>query len=504
MKMLSRGSNGLKTVQGWWRVKRTRRRLIAGLGLVLVIGILGAMKGRGPKLDAEQPVCQVERGELLVTILQTGEIEPKSSRDFINEAARDAKIIEIVDDGSVVTNGQLLFELEASELDDRYLQQKIKVANAESGLAIAELQHKTDLEGAELKVELAKLELKKYVEAEYPQQVLVAESNIKLAQQELTKARNTLTGTKELFDKEYASRQDLESDQLGVDRKEIEVRNKSKELEILQNYTHVKKLKELQNAVANAETALQRLLKTYSSDHVRRLSQLEVESNQLKKREKELANTKVYADFDGQVFYVKNRRRGAIEKGAQVHFRQKILSFPDLSRWELKVGVPEALIDQVKKGQKAMATLDAVPDELLEAKVSRISAVPNNQNWLNSDVKSYTVRLDVTSQSSNQLKPGMSAVVEVLTERLEDVLQVPIQAVASSDDKQYVYVLKRGRREKREVQTGQFNNNYIQITEGVEEGEELLLYAEIALESEVELKKRPLMRAESEAKVDEA
>ena len=61
-------------------------------------------------------LCRVQRGDLVVSILQSGELQAKTSRDILNEAYRDAKITEIVDDGANVTNGQLLFELESSEL----------------------------------------------------------------------------------------------------------------------------------------------------------------------------------------------------------------------------------------------------------------------------------------------------------------------------------------------------------------------------------------------------
>ncbi|QBG47096.1 efflux RND transporter periplasmic adaptor subunit [Verrucomicrobia bacterium S94] len=441
-----------------------------------------------------------------MSILQSGELLAKQSRDIQNEAFRDAKITSIVDDGAFVTNGQLLFELESAQLQERYLDQQSDVAEAEANLKlaienleIAKLKNATDLETAKMKAELARMDLRKYEDVEYQQQVDKAQSDIYLAEQELKKARNELAGTQELYDKGYSNRTELEADLLGVERKEIEVKNKKADLEILKNYTHIKRKMELENAVSNAVSALERMKKSQAADIQSKIAgieskktRLEIERNQLATKEKEFANTKVYADFDGQVFYPKERHRPKIEKGATVQMRQKILSYPDLSAWNLKVGVPEAMIDKVSVGQHAVATLDALPGLVLEGNIEKVSAVPDSQNWFNSGVKTYTIMVDVTTETEAQLKPGMSATVEIITDELKNVLYVPIQAVVSRDGKHYVYVVKRGRKELREVEIGKFNTHSIEIVSGLELDEELLLYAEVELEADAQMKKSPL------------
>jgi len=497
----------METVRNLWQ----RRSVKIGAGVVVaLLVVLVFVPGKdADRIDPDNAhFCHVERGDLVVSILQTGELKAKSSRDILNEAYRDAKIVDIVEDGSVVTNGQLLVELESSQLLEKYLDQKSDVANAEAdllhsqeALEIAKLKNATDLESAVLAVELAQLDDKKYTKAEYPQMVLKAESEIKLAQQELKKARGELEGTQELYEKGFSNRQELESDQLGVDRKDIEVRNKTKDLEILQNYTYVKSLKQLKNKLATTKSALERLKKTIASDTLgkkasieSKKTRLEIERNQLETREEQLRNTKVYADFDGQIFYPNDRRSAKIEKGANINFRQKILSFPDLTAWDIKVAIPEAMIDKVELGQEVVASLDAVPGVLLHGRVEKISAVPDSQNWFNSGVKTYTIMVDVSDQPGVPLKPGMSATVEIVTDRLDDVLYVPIQSVVSEKEKHYVYMANHGRKVLRPVQTGKYNTRSIEIVQGLEEGDELLLYAEVELESDTRFKRSPLAK----------
>lgn len=490
-----------------WTRPKLRYATISLIVLVLIVALMSRGES-GNEVADDAYRTEVRRGDLVISILQSGELEAKISRDIINDAADDAKIAYIVQDGSFVTNSQLLVELESSELEDRYLQQKSSVATSEADLKhsmeeleLARLKHSTDLESAKLLVELADMALTKYKEAEFPQSRDVALSDIALAKQELQRARSELEGTQELYDKGYSNRQELESAQFSVDRYEIEVRNKTKDLEILEEYTYVKTLKELENDLATAKAELERLQKSFAAEVSRSESRiqaqktsLEIEKNQLSTREEQLTNTKIYADFDGQVFYAEvDRRDEDIELGATMDFRQAIMTYPDLSAWNLRVGVPEAMIDKVAVGQNAVATLDAVPGLLLRGHVSRISAVPNNQGWRSTGIKTYTIVVDVDSQIEQaKLKPGMTATVEIVTDQLHDVLYVPIQAVVSDKEKHYVYLIKRDRKHLQEVEIGKYNTQFIEILDGLEEGEELLLYAEVEMQAESQFKQSPL------------
>ncbi len=498
-----------------------RRSVKIGAGIVAALVVVLALVpgNEADRIDSDNAHrCRVEHGDLVVSILQAGELQAKSSRDLLNEAYPDAKIVEIVDDGAYVTNGQRLVVLESSALQERYLDQKSDVAEAEASLKlseetleIAKLKNTADLESAKLKVELAALDLQKYEEVEYTQMVDKASSDIYLAEQELKKALSELEGTQELFDKGFSNKDELDSDKLGVERKQIEVRNKTKDLEILKKYTSVKQRKELENAVANAASALERLKKTIVSGVMSkkagiesRKTRLKIEQNQLVTREEQLENTTIHADFSGQVFYPKGGgRRGSersIEEGTTVYYRQRILSFPDLSAWNIRVGIPEAMIDKVSVGQQAVATLDALPGVILHARVKKVSAVPDSQGWFSTGVKTYTIMLAVEDGTDAPLKPGMSATVEIVTDSMVQVLHVPIQSVVSDGDQRYVYVVRRGRRKLREVRTGKYNTTRIEIVDGLEEGEELLLYAEVEMESDTRLRKSPLKKAAESGK----
>jgi RND family efflux transporter MFP subunit len=172
------------------------------------------------------------------------------------------------------------------------------------------------------------------------------------------------------------------------------------------------------------------------------------------------------------MFYYGGEER--IREGATVRERQAIITIPDMSRMSVKVKIHESYIKKIKKGQKARITVDAYPDKVLTGEVTKVGVLPDSQNrWMNPDMKVYltTITLDSTQ---DWVKPGMSAKVEILVNKIENCVYVPVQAVSPDGEKQVCYVagLKTVRRE---VQIGDFNDEFIEVKNGLAEGERVLL-----------------------------
>jgi hypothetical protein len=95
---------------------------------------------------------------------------------------------------------------------------------------------------------------------------------------------------------------------------------------------------------------------------------------------------------------------------------------------------------------------------------------------MNPDLKVYVTTIAIEGVR-DWLKPGMSSKVEILVDRLPDVVYIPIQAITPMDGKQFCYVLKAGGQEQREVEAGDFNDEFIEIKKGIQEGEQVCLRA---------------------------
>lgn len=129
-------------------------------------------------------------------------------------------------------------------------------------------------------------------------------------------------------------------------------------------------------------------------------------------------------------------------------------------------------------------TVDAFPDKVLTGEITKVGVLPDSQNrWMNPDLKVYltTVTIDGTQ---DWVKPGMSTKVEILVNKIDDCLYVPVQAVSPDGDKQICYVAGSSKPDRREVQLGEFNDEFIEVKSGLKEGELVLLSPPDGLETE--------------------
>ena len=77
---------------------------------------------------------------------------------------------------------------------------------------------------------------------------------------------------------------------------------------------------------------------------------------------------------------------------------------------------------------------------------------------------------------------GMSAKLEILVNKLQDCVYVPVQAISPDGGKQICYLPHGLKPERREVQIGEFNDEFIEVKNGLKEGDRVLLRAPAALE----------------------
>jgi HlyD family secretion protein len=111
----------------------------------------------------------------------------------------------------------------------------------------------------------------------------------------------------------------------------------------------------------------------------------------------------------------------------------------DLSRLLVDVEIPEVDINSVKLGQTATLTFDAVSNKEYSAKVIKMDSVGTPSNG----VVNFTVTLQVLD-ADNQVKPGMTAAVNITVTQLKNVLTVPNRAVRTVNNKRVIYLLKNG------------------------------------------------------------
>ncbi len=224
------------------------------IAVVIVLTVIGAGLARlassdSKGMDVNIATFTVKRGPLTISIIESGTIKAREQEIIKSEVEGRTTILSLVDEGVHVKKGDLLIELDSSDLLDRQIDQEIRVQNAEASfirarenLAVAENQAKSDVDRAELDFEFAKQDLKKYNEGEYPNQLKESESRITLAQERVQRAEETLKWSKTLYEENYLSQTELEADKLAANKEKLDLELAISNLDLLKNFTNKRQI----------------------------------------------------------------------------------------------------------------------------------------------------------------------------------------------------------------------------------------------------------------------
>jgi multidrug resistance efflux pump len=305
-----------------------------------------------------------------------------------------------------------------------------------------------------------------------------------LAEEELGLARVRLDGTRRLAENDFVIQSELENDEMRVRRSEISVQAAETALDLYVRYEFPKSAEQLLSNYEEALRRLERVQKQAVSRLAQATSKLRSSEAQyqlrLDRRDELIAQIErciIRAERTGLVIYggADDRNRDIqIEEGASLRERQVIITIPDMTRMGLNVKIHESAVNRIRAGMPVTVRVDSFPDERLKGTVRRVAVLPDSQNrWLNPDLKVFTTIIAIEGQYE-WLKPGTSASAEILVEEISDTTYIPIQAVKRHGDTPVVYVATAGG-ERRPVRTGSYNNDFIQVTEGLTEGERVYL-----------------------------
>lgn len=474
---------------------KSHLRIIIGAVIILVIlfTIGTVIKNKKAKV-AEQPVAVVESGPLTISITESGVTRNKEQTVIKSKVPGRKTIVWIIEEGIIVKEGDLLVELDSSDLVENQLERQIGVENGEASLiqarenlAIVKNQAEADVEKAELDLKFAEMDLKKYEEGEYPQSLQKAETDITIAEEELQRSEDQLAWSKQLMEEGYVTRTELQADELSAKRNRINLELAKGKLDLLKKYTHDQELSKLQSDHKQAIMALERTKRKATANIIQAEAGLrakESEYTQMKKKLEdlmtEIADCRITASSAGMAVYATGgsnpwHRREPLEIGQEVSERQELIYLPTSDKMIAQISVQEASRSKISEGMPTIVRIDAIPGQVFEGRINKIGILPDaTQSWLNPDLKVYMCDIEILD-SHKDMRPGMNCQIEIIIEEIRDAMYVPIQCVLRVDNKPTVFV-KRGKSFKPQpVEIGLDNNRMIHIIGGLQNGDEVML-----------------------------
>ncbi len=480
------------------------RAVAALVVVVVVLALWGAVElSTTDATDAPPPDAAsandgewffVARRSFDMTVVASGELEARDQVEVKSEVGGRVAIVEIVEEGTFVKEGDFIAKLEDDAIQDKIEEEVLRVETARASKIAAEQEFEiainetqSDAKAAEVKLALAKLDLAKWLNGEVKQKRRELDLALEKAERRVTRAVEDLELSKELHEQQFISRNELDDSVI----EELEAKNALEtaklDIEVYEEFAYNRDSKQKNSDVEQAEAGLERTLRKNDSRVEKLQADLDSKRRTLSIREGKLEdlntqfeNTRIVAPRDGLVVYASSvgphwRRRDPIIPGRQIRFNETIVLLPDTRQMVASLRVHEALLPQVEEGQQVNVTIDARPTQPFGGEVLTIAIMAEDGGWLNPQLREYKVRVALPAGADESLKPGMRCSGEVLVGRVDNAIAVPVQAVFTEGDERFCYV-PSGRQVRRQVVTiGKASEAYVEILDGLEPGVRVLM-----------------------------
>ena len=373
------------------------------------------------KSDNVSITTQVKKGDFISEVIVSGEVQstsltkikgPSNLRKF---KLRDIKIQDLIPEGTVIKAGDYVGRLDPSGVNEQIIDAQLNLETAES---------------------------------KYTQQKLDTTLSLKQNRNSIKDMLFSIEETKlELKQSIYEPPATIKKLEIKVEKLERDIRESREDYSIKQRQARAKMI------------------------------EVGTEVSKFKKKLKDLTDLRssftIHSESPGMLTYVKSWNGEKKKVGSSISpWDPSIASLPDLTKMESKTYANEVDIRQIKKGLTVKIGFDAFPDIELDGIITDVANVGEKKRG--SDIKVFQVLIKLNEINDN-IKPGMTTSNRILTNKIENVLMVPLESVFSKDTISYVFLKNGYSIEKKQIELGLSNNNQVIVKTGLEEDQIVFL-----------------------------
>lgn len=366
------------------------------------------------------PVAQVRQGTFFLDIYEEGEIEAINSTNIVSPQISwrygQLKIIDMVEDGAEVQKGDTLIIFDPSEV-------RKAIVDAEASL------------------EMKRAELKK-LKAEQESAIVELEADLEV------------TRLSQQISKIEFEAANYEAD---IRKQEIQLNMERANIALERAVEQIENRKKIQQ-----EELKQKMLEITQSE------------NQLSEAHETLSRLVLISPSPGIAIITRNWSSDAkFQIGDQCWSGYTLIELPDLSGLKASVQINEVDISKVAKGLKAEVKPDAFSDSVYSAEVMTVANLAINKDR-NSKIKVFPVDILINNPGKTLL-PGLTVSCRIIIDQIDNVMFIPIEAVHSTPETDFTYVQTAGGFEKRDLELGQTNTDFVIVEKGLRSTDKVAL-----------------------------
>jgi len=436
------------------RLRAHPRLAVAGLGVLGVAGVYAFL--RSESAFDPSTTATVRRDTLSATLTVAGLLKPVQAITYRSPiVGRETEITFLVPEGTRVGEGDLI-----TRLDTVPLQRDLERANQEVR------QAQVDLQVAEIDRQEGQAAIDSLSGGEAALSVEETKTRLEQTERKVARLRAEHAALAPLLEKGFITRDELRrtSDELEQAEQELALNRRRADVLLKRTVPRDQQKAELLLAQKEAqrENVRARLLETQTR---RAFLQSQIE------------NASVYARRPGFVVYEEymnaNPRR-KIRAGDRVTETPGIVTVADVDRMLVEASVGEADVHRVAVGQAVNVMLEALRDRKFTGKVTLVGTVARSSADRPMEDKRFDLVVEI-DQPDSQLKPEMTARVDIQLGERRGVLIIPPNAVFDEQGVAAVHVVRAFDVQTRMVQLGESTSTAVEVVAGLQEGERVLL-----------------------------
>jgi multidrug efflux pump subunit AcrA (membrane-fusion protein) len=397
-------------------VKKIIYTILSVIMLIAIWAFLGTESSNQSEIFVE-----TNKGDFEVVVTTTGELQAKNSIQI--RGPRGAQTIQIwnltiqslVPEGTIVEKGDLVAELDRSDILTRMQNAQLEVQRAESQLEQARLDSSLTLSQARDELENLRFQLEE-------RQIAVEQS---------------------VYESPAVQRQT----QIELERTERLLQQEQ------QNYL---------TRVLQAEASIREIEATLTQ-----------ERNNLERIMDVMEGFTIHAPENGMVVYTRNWQGRKTTTGSTIGaFDPVVAELPDFSAMESLTYVNEVDIQKIRTGQKVEIGLDAIRDKELTGIVTSVANIGEQRP--NTHSKVFEVKIEI-QESDTTLRPAMTTSNNIFIESIEEALFIPLESVHVYDLNHFVFKKEGNQVVMQQIIMGSTNDNNVVVLEGLTENEQVLI-----------------------------
>jgi HlyD family secretion protein len=430
---------------------------IGGVVLVLLLfaGLVGlriqdknkkaaALKAQVPPPPAVA-VTAPRQGRVADTLKLPGNVVSQQSVQIIPKVTGRLVSLRVIE-GSTVSNGQLIGELEHTELDAQMLQARASAEASKANLA--------QLVNGPLKTQITQ------------SRASVGQLEASLAQLETNAAQSErdLQRQQNLANEGVITQQQLETSRT--------------QLAALQQQINA-----MRQQIVGSRASLQQLL---DGNRPEQIDAARAQYNQslatIRLYQAQLSNYRLISPLSGVV------TRKFLEAGSYVGPPNPIVTIAQGGRPEIEMFLPERDLEQIRRGQEVAVRSTSLPNQVLRGHITRISPVVDPQTRL--------LKLTAMLDSPQQLRAGMLLDCSIVLKEKARALMVPVEALITDNNKTVVYTVVNGKVQPKAVKLGLRTPDEVEIQQGLSVSDRVIVRGMNYVEAGDKVQVEPMVKEE--------